>query len=72
MSLLEEGGGIILEGTIIDITERKRLEVDLARAKSLEAIGMITGGVAHEVRNPSTPSRSWPRFSRRSRETIPI
>ncbi len=35
-----------------NISERKSLEFDLARARTMETIGMITGGVAHEVRNP--------------------
>jgi PAS domain S-box-containing protein len=35
-----------------EIEERQRLEQQLLRAKRLEAIGQIAGGVAHEVRNP--------------------
>jgi PAS domain S-box-containing protein len=35
-----------------DITERKHLGEELLRAKHFETIGMIAGGVAHEVRNP--------------------
>ena len=48
----EAGGPPLIEGTCIDITERKELEEALARAKNLETVGMIAGGVAHEVRNP--------------------
>ena len=48
----EAGGPPWIEGTCIDITERKGLEEALARAKNLETVGMIAGGVAHEVRNP--------------------
>ena len=35
-----------------DVTLRLDLEERLRRAQNLEAIGMIAGGVAHEVRNP--------------------
>lgn len=35
-----------------EIIERKQLELQLLKAKKLEAIGQIAGGVAHEVRNP--------------------
>ncbi len=35
-----------------EIIERELLEQQLHRAKRLEAIGQIAGGVAHEVRNP--------------------
>ncbi len=46
-----DGGGVI-EGTLFDVTERKRLEMESIRARSLETIGKLAEGVAHEVRNP--------------------
>ncbi|MEW5765830.1 MAG: PAS domain S-box protein, partial [Acidobacteriota bacterium] len=39
-------------GLHLDLREKKRLEEELQRARTLETIGMIAGGVAHEVRNP--------------------
>lgn len=35
-----------------DITHLKKLEVQLATAKRLEAIGQLAGGVAHEINTP--------------------
>ena len=45
------------KGTIIlisDITDRKRLEVQLQHAQKMEAIGTIASGVAHNFRNSLT------------------
>ncbi|MDP3479744.1 MAG: response regulator [Desulfoprunum sp.] len=35
-----------------EITKHKKLEKELFAAKKMEIIGQLTGGVAHEVRNP--------------------
>ena len=41
-------------GIIRDISERQKLEDDLRHAQQLEALGQLTGGVAHEFRNELT------------------
>ena len=45
-------GSILWHGFLNDITEQKKLEQELFKAKKLEIIGQLAGGVAHEVRNP--------------------
>ena len=39
-------------GVIEDITERKKIEDQLARASKLEGIGQLAAGIAHEINTP--------------------
>lgn len=52
MPRLRPDGGILWYGFLHDITEHKNLELDLFKARKMEIIGQLAGGVAHEVRNP--------------------
>ena len=38
-------------GTLLDVSERKRLEAQLVHAGKLDALGRLTGGVAHDFNN---------------------
>ena len=42
-------------GTVIvfrDVTEKARAEAAMANAQKLESLGVLAGGIAHEIRNP--------------------
>ncbi len=44
--------GVAFTAVIRDVTERRRLEGEVARLDRLAAVGEMTAGIAHEVRNP--------------------
>lgn len=47
---LQGGVGSAIE-TVIDITEKKRLEAEVLRAQKLDSIGLLAGGIAHDFNN---------------------
>jgi PAS domain S-box-containing protein len=49
-----DGGRIVVYGVSRDITERKRLQAQIARADRLATMGTMAAGVGHEINNPLT------------------
>jgi PAS domain S-box-containing protein len=51
MPILEENQTIGLRGVLSDITESKRLELQLQQARKMESFGTLAGGIAHDFNN---------------------
>jgi PAS domain S-box-containing protein len=52
LSAFKLGGKQVLQATVRDITERRRMEEQLRRSEKLAVLGQLAGGVGHELRNP--------------------
>jgi PAS domain S-box-containing protein len=51
--VLDEGGKVVaVDGMIVDITERKRIQQELERTQMLQTLGSLVAGIAHEINTP--------------------
>lgn len=44
---------------LIDVTEQKRIQKEMAKLDRLNLIGQLAAGIAHEIRNPMTTVRGY-------------
>jgi PAS domain S-box-containing protein len=51
LSPFDYGGQTVLQATVRDITERKRMEEELLKSQKLESISILAGGIAHDFNN---------------------
>jgi signal transduction histidine kinase len=56
IAIIKNGEGRIsgFRGIIRDITEKNKIEMELLRARKMEAIGILAGGIAHDYNNVLT------------------
>src|SRR5262249_14351376 len=53
IAAFERGGGdVVLEGIVVDVTDRERAAVAEREAEALRAVTKLANGVAHEINNP--------------------
>ena len=60
LSLDEEGIPDGLTGTIRDITQQKRMKEQLQRSRKMESLGIMAGGIAHDLNNILSGVVSYP------------
>jgi len=51
-AIVSSAGSEGLRGVFLDVTEKRRLESELAQAQKLESVGRLASGIAHEINTP--------------------
>lgn len=51
-ALVEYGDQRVVQTMYVDLSERRRLELQLIQSEKMAAIGQLAAGIAHEIRNP--------------------
>lgn len=57
--LININNKVYMIGTMVDITEQKQMESEMARLDQLNLVGEIAASIGHEIRNPMTTVRGF-------------
>lgn len=68
--LIELNGEKCILAVVIDITEKKQLEMEMSRLDRLHLIGEMAAGIGHEIRNPMTAVRGFLQLLKEKNECI--
>jgi PAS domain S-box-containing protein len=66
--LARDGTAIGIAGQMVDVTERVRIEAQLAQAQKMGAVGLLASGIAHDFNNTLTAAGGYAELIRGSSE----
>lgn len=68
--LIDTDGSPLVIKIALDITEKKKMEQEMARLDRLNLVGEMAGSIAHEIRNPLTTVRGFLQMLGRKEECL--
>jgi len=67
---LDINGQACLLSVLTDITELRRMEVEMSRLDRLNLVGEMAASIGHEIRNPMTTVRGYLQIMRENKDNI--